>query len=271
MIKYTHFFGKSIPVDLDRVTRSVRTAKLALFFFLFACISALFHPSEQLASASIARQCAFWVVGFLVYFFGYRIILVSAVRFATWRGWSTLYASGPVEVTNLIAAALMFAFAKLIGIPTDDTSDLIKFFAFNIVLYELGTFCYIAYADRTMYPDIYAPLPQPHLDREVFLPGTTFLTHQVDFIIAAANGVEVSSNGRTVFIPRPFGQVIADLPIDLGFQIHRSLWVARKLALKLQSDGFRQFVQVPDGRRFPMARTRKRAYRDWLDAIKIRS
>lgn len=268
MIRYTHLFGRSIPVDMDRVTKQVRTAKLRLFFFLFAFISALFHPSAQLAQASIPIQVSFWIVGYLVYFYSYRMIIISAVRLATARGWQRLYASVPIELTNLLAAVVMFGFAKLVGIPTDDVADLGRFLLFNVVLYELGSFCYIAYADRSVYPEIYQKSAGPRNDHDIFLSGSTFLAHHVDIIAAKVNGVEVSSRGQMVFVARPFGQVIGDLPMDLGFQIHRSLWVSRELALRVQTEGRKQFIQLPDGRRFPIARHRQRAYRAWLEMVK---
>lgn len=270
MIQYKHFFGPSIPMNVARVTYQSKSPQLRLFFLLFAMIAALFHPSDQLSTASVPVQIAFWLIGYFLFFYGYRVVLIAAVRFAIARGWSRLYVSGPLELTILGTVVVMYGFAQLVGIPTEDHRDLLEFLLFNVALYELGAFCYIAYADRAVYPEVYdsvAPQPGKPSLHEIFLRGSDLPVHNVEYISAQDNGVVATAGGRSVFIPRPFGLVISELPVDLGLQIHRSLWVSRGLALNLVSDGKKQFILLPDGRRFPIARSRQREYQAWLAQV----
>ncbi len=267
MIRYKFIFGPSIPMNDARIWHQSWTPQVRLYFLIFAIIAAVFHPSDQLSSAPLALQVAFWTVGYLIYIFAYPIIQLACVRFVLMLGRSTLFMNVPLELTNLLLAAVMYGFARLVGIPTQDGWDLAQFVAFNVMLFELGGFCYLAYADRTIFPEVYAvagPTPPDRPPREIFLRGSTIPVHLVEVISAQENGVRATGQGQSAFIPRPFGLVVSELPVDLGFQIHRSLWVSRNLALNFVSEGRKHFIQLPDGRRFPIARSRRREYRNWL-------
>lgn len=275
MIRYKFIFGPSIPLSEARVRFENRPAPVRLFFLLFVGIAALFHPSDQLSSAPITLQIGFWGTCFLLFLFGYRLILILCLRLAVARGWTTLYVQGPLEIMINLLALYLYGFALWFGIPTDDWRDLAEFYVFCVVLFELGAFCYIAYADRAVYPEVYEPkrpesgaqMGAQTSQREIFLRGSTLPVHQVEVIVAQGNGVEATGLGRAEFIARPFGQVVAELPVDLGFQIHRSLWVARDLAVNFVTDERKHLVVLPDGRRIPVARSRQRDYRSWLALV----
>lgn len=267
MMRLRYPFGPGIPMSEARIWYQSWTPQLRLYFLLFAAISALFHPSEQLASASITVQLLFWGIGYLIFIFSYPFILLSCLRIAQIRGWSGVYISIPLELTNLLMAAIMYGFAGLVGIPTEDIWDIAGFVAFIIALFELAAFCYVTYADQVIFPEVYeiapagSPVQQP---REFILRGSTIPVALVEVISAQDNGVLVTGPMQEVFIARPFSLVVSELPVDLGFQIHRSLWVSRNLALNFVSEGRRHFILLPDGRRFPIARSRQAEYRNWL-------
>jgi hypothetical protein len=275
MIRFKFIFGPSIPLSEARVRFENRPAPVNLYYLIFMGIAALFHPSDQLSSAPIMLQVAFWGTGFLLFLFGFRLMQVLFLRLAVARGWTTLYVQVPLELTVNLLALYLYGFALWFGIPTDDWRDLAEFYVFCVVLFELGAFCYISYADRTVYPEVYetkgpksaAQMGAQTSRREIFLRGSTIPVHQVEVIVAQGNGVEATGLGQSAFIARPFGKVVSELPMDLGFQIHRSLWLARDLAVNFATDGRKHLVVLPDGRRFPVARSRQRDYRKWLALV----
>ncbi|MCZ8133474.1 MAG: LytTR family DNA-binding domain-containing protein [Rhodobacteraceae bacterium] len=279
MIRYTFAFGPSIQLNEARVRYQSKSSPLRLYFLLFAGTAALFHPSDQLGSAPFMVQAGFWISGLLLFIYTHRILLIASIRLALARRWNTLYVHGPLELTLFLVALYLYGYAQYFGIPTADRGDLAQFYLFCITLFELGAFCYVAYADRAIYPEIYeqkapepgaesgTPTEAQRLQREIFLRGSTLPVHQVEVIVAQGNGVEATGLGRAEFIARPFGQVVAELPVDLGFQIHRSLWVARDLAVNFVTDERKHLVVLPDGRRIPVARSRQRDYRSWLALV----
>lgn len=267
MMRLRYPLGVSMPMSEARVWHQSWTPQLRLYFLLFCIIAALFHPSQQLASASFLVQFTFWMIGYLIFVFCYPFILLACLRVAQIRGWSSVYISVPLELTNLLLSMTMYGFAIAAGIPTGDLWDILGFVAFNIVLFELAAYCYIAYADPVIFPEVYE-LPYQRTPeqptREVILRGSKIPIALVEVIFAQDNGVLVSGLGQETFISRPFGVVVSELPVDLGFQIHRSLWVSRNLALNFAVEGRRHFIQLPDGRRFPIARSRQAEYHNWL-------
>lgn len=268
MMRLRYPFGPSMPMSEARVWHQSWTPQLRLYFLLFCIIVALFNPSWQLATASVVLQLVFFLTGYLIFVFCYPFILLGCLRVAQMRGWSSVYISVPLELTNMLMAVVMFSFCKVTDIPTDDLQDIAWFVAFNTVLFELAAFCYIAYVDQVIFPEVYAmaePTNAARPPREIFLRGSTIPVHLVEVISAQDNGVLAMGQGKEQFIPRPFGLVVSELPVDLGFQIHRSLWVSRGLALNFISEKRRHFIQLPDGRRFPIARSRQAEYRNWLN------
>lgn len=273
MMRLRHAFGVSMPMSEARVWHQSWTPQLRLYFLLFGVIAALFHPCDQLASAQVAVQLAFWVIGYAIFVFLYPFVLLGCLRVAQIRGWSGVYISLPLQITMTIMALTMFGFAKVVDIPTDDVWDLVEFVAFNTALFELAAYCYVAYVDPVIFPEVYEAAPSVDPDRkqpmrEVILRGSTIPVALVEVISAQDNGVLVTSKGQVEFIARPFGLVVSELPVDLGFQIHRSLWVSRNLALNFVVEGRRHLIQLPDGRRFPIARSRQAEYRNWLSLIR---
>lgn len=270
MIRYKFLFGPSIPINETRVWHQSWTTKQRVFFLLFTLIGAMFHPSDQLASAPLHLQLVFWGIGYVIFLFVYPCILLTSMRLTLQLNRSTLYVHLPLELTTLCLALTMYVYARWVGIPTQDLWDLAQFMAFIVALFELGAFFYIAYADRTIFPEVYeaaGPAPANRPPREVFLRGSSIPVHLVEVISAQDNGVQATGQGQSAFIDRPFGLVVSELPVDLGFQIHRSLWISRDLALNFVSEGRKHFIQLPDGRRFPVARARQREYRNWLSMI----
>lgn len=267
MMRLRHIFGASMPISEGRVWHQSWTPQLRLYFLLFAAIAALCHPSDQLGSVSIVLQAAFWVLGYLIFIFCYPFFVLGSLRVAQIRGWSSVYDSIPLHLTLTLIAAVLYGLAKVVGIPTSDTWDLVGFVAFNVALFELAAFCYIAYVDQFIFPEVYADPTEEVRDqrpREFILRGSTIPVHLVEVISAQDNGVLVTAQGQEAFIARPFGLVVSELPVDLGFQIHRSLWVSRNLALNFVIEERRHLIQLPDGRRFPIARSRQAEYRNWL-------
>ena len=89
-------------------------------------------------------------------------------------------------------------------------------------------------------------------------------------ISASDEGIEVVGMGQAWSVARPFGVVVSELPVDLGFQIHRSIWISRELAQRHESDGRRMYVTLSDGRRLPVARSRQREFQNWVRLIEAR-
>ena len=67
MMTLRYPFGVSMPMSEARVWHQSWTPQLRLYFLLFAIIAALFHPSDQLASAPVVIQVLFWGIGYLIF------------------------------------------------------------------------------------------------------------------------------------------------------------------------------------------------------------
>ncbi len=271
MIRYKYIFGPYIPMNEARIWLQSWTLQVRTYFFIFAVIAALCHPSQQISKASVLSQFAFWTIGYFIFLLVYPFVQLLCVKLTLALQCFTLFISIPLGISNCIIGSIMYFLCPFLGISVDDHYDVLKFYIFNAVLFEIGAYCYIAYVDRAIFPEIYLDefgdsARNDTSKKEFFLRGSDMPVHMVETIFADDNGVVATSRDRSVFIARPFGTVVAELPVRMGYQIHRSLWVSRKLAMRFESEGRQHFIKLPDGRRLPIARGRKSGYVNWLNA-----
>lgn len=61
-----------------------------------------------------------------------------------------------------------------------------------------------------------------------------------------------------------FNDIVAELPVELGMQVHRSHWVAYAAVNALFREGGRLFLSLRDGTKVPVSRKFASAVRTWL-------
>lgn len=267
MIIFRFLWLKTMPMSEARIWRHNLAPQTRIYVLLFAIIGAVFHPSEQISSASLGAQAVFWIVGYSGFILFYFILSIASIRVSQWMEWEGVFMHVPLQGAIYATGFVLYMVAPYIGIATADHWDLFYFTLFNVLIYELAAYLYVAYGDRAMYPEVYSDRPADAVisgrTYEVFLRGSTMPVHEVDMITAFEEGANATSGIETCYIARPFGEVIAELPLSMGFQIHRSVWVSRRLAVNFQTEGRSTFVTLPDGRRYPVARARQKIYKRW--------
>lgn len=83
-------------------------------------------------------------------------------------------------------------------------------------------------------------------------------------IEAQEHYVRLVSQSDTQMLLYRFNDIVAELPAELGMQVHRSHWVAYAAVNALFREGGRQFLSLRDGTRVPVSRKFASAVRVWL-------
>lgn len=266
MIRSQHFLGPSIPTNEVRVTHVTQSFRFLAFMSMFGLIAALRHPATFLSSAPMTSQLIFWAIGFTFFSFAYRLWTILVFRIAMRIGRPTMSEALVMLIVTVKSCALLIPVASFLGMsPTID--EVLRFGLFCFLLFEAGAYVYMAWADRILFPEVYQSEGPTH-DRppghEIFFRDTDIPITELETISAHANGIEVTGLGRCVFVNRRFSGAVAELPIDLGFKIHRSVWISLKVATKILRDDRQLLVVLPDGRRLPVARSRQQEFENWL-------
>jgi hypothetical protein len=155
MIRYKYIFGPYIPMNEARIWLQSWTLQVRTYFFIFAVIAALCHPSQQISKASVLSQFAFWTIGYFIFLLVYPFVQLLCVKLTLALQCFTLFISIPLGISNCIIGSIMYFLCPFLGISVDDHYDVLKFYIFNAVLFEIGAYCYIAYVDRAIFPEIY--------------------------------------------------------------------------------------------------------------------
>jgi hypothetical protein len=270
MMRFKQVFGPEIPMSEARIFRFARSRAFYFYKILFLLIAALWHPYDALRAAPLHVQVIFWSFGFATFLLVFHVCHLGLLRLSLRLGITTVSET----LVMLLALVLPYPFQLLLlgkmGVDTGSLVDQLEFLVFNFVLFELGAFGYLKFGDRVLFPEVYdAPGedPDPARPREIFLRGTSLPISQIEMISASEEGFEAVGMGQTWFVARPFGVAVSELPVDLGFQIHRSIWISRDLAVRHERDERRLFVTLSDGRRLPVARSRQREFQNWVRLI----
>ncbi len=102
-----------------------------------------------------------------------------------------------------------------------------------------------------------APARLIHVAGVAIAPGT------IRWIRAEEHFVRIRHDSNTEFLRARLQDVVAQLPPDLGYRLHRSYWVARDAITRIASESGVLEVTTNDGETFTVAQTRRRDFLDW--------
>lgn len=269
MMRSKHILGPSLITNESRLLRCLRSPRFYAFVYLNGALLTLLNPSPTIAAAPWHTIFAIWAMGstlFIPIYLGWQLVLL--------RLWIR---PGHIEVpeiivmglTLLILTPIFLGFAAVLDVKVTNPTEVVVIFVFALIMLQGTSYVYIRFADRLLFPDVYASTPsqtQPDA-RPMFVQGTTLPLHHVETITARGRYSEVATRNETQIARIRFGDLVADLPVDCGFQIHRSIWVSRALANNTVRDGRRTYIDIPPGRRLPVAREREREFENWLECI----
>jgi hypothetical protein len=267
MMRFKHILGPSIPMSEARVWRMAKTRAFYIYTIAFAFIAALFHPYDPLHAAPLLTQLVFWTFGFAGFILFYTVIhlaiLRACIRLQIKTISETFIMAATMGVLNVLA---VFGF-KLLGIEVTDAASLVSTAVFYFVLFEIAAYGYLSYGDRALFPEVYET---PEAAREggrvyeVFLRGTPLPVANVEMIRALDKGIEVTGEKQTYTAKRSLQVTLSELPVNMGIQIHRTIWVSRHLARNYINEGGTLYVVTSDGKRFPVARSRRSEFLAWI-------
>lgn len=267
MLRLKHILGPSIPMNEGRVFRFWRSYKYMAYLLLFAVVAALRHPAESLSSAPLSAQIAFWAIGLFAVLNIHGIVHLVIIRLTLWSGRKNIPELLVMVLTLAVVCVIMHPIGLMLGIRFGSFGEWLVFYLFLLILFEAAAFGFLKWGDRVVFPEIYripGPDPEKRSGTEVILRGTDLPIEAIDMLTSVDKGTEVLGMGRSVFLDRRFGVVVSELPVDLGFQIHRSVWISHARARDVVRDGRRMLIELPDGRHLPVARSRQTEFENWL-------
>ena len=269
MIVSRHILGPAIPTSEVRVAHVTQSPRFVAFMSLFGMIAALQHPVASLSTAPIGDQVIFWAIGFTLFTVAYSFWTVAVFRLSMRLGRRSMSEILVMLIVTVKCCALLVPVALLLDIRIE-RGEYLRFVIFCLILFEIGAYIYMAWADRVLFPEVYRdpnPAPVRPQGREILFRGTDMPIAELETISARDDGIEVTGMGRSLSVDRRFGLAVAELPVDLGFKIHRSVWVSLKVARQVRREGRQLLVVLPDNRRLPVARSRRKEFETWLDQM----
>lgn len=266
-MRLKHILGPSIPMSEARVWRMAETPAFYAYTVAFAFLAALSHPYEPLRAAPLEVQVIYWSLGLVGYTILYSLFHLMMLRLSLRFGVKTISETALMTITIFVLVLQSVAVFPILGIPVTDATQVFVFFAFCLVLFEVGAFGYLTWGDRALFPEIYAPEDEAPVDGrnyELFLRGTPLPVANVEIIRAMDKGIEVIGMNQTYTVKRSLQVTLSELPVHIGIQIHRTIWVSYNLARNYIDDGGTLYVTTSDGKRFPVARSRRAEFVAWV-------
>ncbi|ETA52162.1 LytTR family DNA-binding domain-containing protein [Ponticoccus alexandrii] len=101
--------------------------------------------------------------------------------------------------------------------------------------------------------------------RHIVIGASPVPLSRLRHIEAREHHVHVTLDGESLTQRARLGDIVAQTAPEDGFQPHRSWWVAAQAGGRLEKDGPKHVLQLRDGTRIPVARTRVEEVREWLE------
>lgn len=268
MSRIKHILGPSIPKSEAWVLGAMRVPKFQLFTLTTGALMGLLTPMVGLTQAPFLIQTGYWLLAavlFLPIYGAFEVFFLSLFRRLGWTHVPEILLSVP---TALIVAAITLPLLPLVGVYLTSEEKLYGV-ATSIVLLQGVSYIYIRFVHVLIFPELYEAttvddMSPPPEGAQLFLRGTTLPMWKVEVIRADGPYTEVVAGCDVQRIRARFSTVIADLPTDLGFQIHRGIWISRNLVLGSRKDGRRISVRLPSGSMLPVARDREAEFTNWM-------
>lgn len=159
MMRSKHLLGPSLITNESRLLRCLRSPKFHAFVYLNGALLTLLNPSPTIAAAPWTTILAIWAMGstlFIPIYLGWQWVLL--------RLWIR---PGHIEVPEIIVMSLtlliltpvFLGFAAVLDVRVTNPTEVVVIFVFALIMLEGTSYVYIRFADRLLFPDVYASPP----------------------------------------------------------------------------------------------------------------
>lgn len=243
---------------------------------LFLTLVMVFEPAAFEAGLGFWHRLAFWLLVFPSYLLLFQLLatLLTVLN-------NRLGRTGPIPslaIHGVIVPPYIFGIVAMAGLLTGlpdlpaqiGWSDIARGYLFAILFEALFIFQLLpqsGYRDTVDLPgaetagDVTEPGTGP---RFVRLGGRQIRIADIRHAKSAEHYLEISTTDGMLMERMRMSDFVEQLPVTAGIRTHRSHWVARRAARRLQSRGKRKVLILDDGSEIPVARSRLGEVETWL-------
>lgn len=227
-------------------------------------------PSGNRPYVPLWVNAGLWPVAYVMYISLYALLLLClSVLSKTWTSIRV-----PITLVGLVALAPTVYVSEFIILEPMSGGTYAPNMRDNYLFYFLAVQVIEALFYKFIFPGIKADLgltstdstPQPKPEEKVVTIGGTQLNlRAIHFIEAREHHVHVTCAAAERRLRARLSDIVAQTTDDDGVQTHRSWWVARHVVKELHEQNGKSALELSNGRRIPVARTRIKAVREWTD------
>lgn len=202
----------------------------------------------------------------LVVFHGMVWVVVSLVACVQARTGPAVWPGPIIVISSLIPADLAAQGTVWLGTGGTVLVQVMPGFFYHWLIAEMFGLIYFRYVrfhidGRERTP----PPPAPAEERSIVIGAEPVPLSRLHHIEAREHHVLITMDGESVTQRARLGDIVAQTGPEDGLQPHRSWWVSSGAARDLIRDGAKHMLQLDDGTRVPVARTRLEDVRRWLE------
>ncbi len=278
-MRFSFVNGASVQFTTHELLGFYRHRNVVTFVALLWLGLVFLKPFPALGRLPLANQVVFWG---MVLPGAFTVFLITLALLGRWmavgRSWIAHLAAG---LTCAVASPPLGIWLGLE--PSEEVFKLqLIILAFSMVCSMVAEFMtatymmpgYVARLARPARNATPAPPPEvpeaaadPALPAQVVLLGKTFTLTDLRLVSAEEHYVRIQTvDGRQLLRGR-ISDIEAQLPDALGLRVHRSHWVAASAVQGLNRSRDGWLLELTDGTTVPVARPRREAVRDWLEAM----
>lgn len=283
------FSGARVHVTRREMQGMLRHRSLFMLAAIGWAVAVLMGPRGYLEGTEPFLWVMVWVAQAATFVLLMPVVTGLHVRVSRLLGLKRIYVHAILVVIAFVMVGSTVIYAGLAGIDALDRKQMAEILAFHFLLFLPGEILYSflmlrsvlhelradaaesAVAERRVVLDTQGPsvtssgeVPRPTLPAEIQLFGQPFRPGDILRIEADEHYVSIVTPSRTHLLRGRMSDAEAALPSGMGLRIHRSHWVSRHAALRLDRKDQRLALLTSDGARLPVARGRKAEVEEML-------
>lgn len=286
----------SFKFTLDELVIAMRHRLVVITYFLIWTGLFPFRFRPDVPALDIWREIMVFLLAqaAVILFFPAAVAAMAFVQRG--RPNPSVYITPVVFLGTLIGSGLAtLAMWCLTGVLAVDLGTILIYAFLQVVLAELVGSIVVTFLLPTIMAEIRArniKVPVPHADAlgerlvlppdppvredtvapispDVVFGGRKLPKHQVRFVRAAGNYLDVTASTDKLFVQATMRSFLQQMYASDGLLLHRSLWIAAAEVVSFQRQGLDIFVLTRDGEAVKTARSRQSEVLAWLKNEKI--
>lgn len=256
--------GAKVPVTAAIIKHGVTHRNFWLFVGMVVGLLVLLNTHDYQSRMSIWATAIVWLTCTLTLVFLYLSLLTGCLLLAQRLENFSIYIPIIGVLTMSANSFLTIWVVSLLADQPYDVAEVVGHIPYNIALGLIFEAVYFAFVHPAIIADISGSNPAKPTVKMIQIGPQKFPEDMLYHLMSQDHYVEIRTPETSQLIRGRLADAVSQIDPDQGILVHRSHWVAKKAISKAIGPRVCKCLELSDGTKVPVARSRITEVNDWL-------